>query len=215
MFKASQSYTERREVEQGCDVTGDRTRADLAHRRPRTHRLCHPCFLKWRFDHHSCNRNLSKLSAKKKKITIIHGFHGTPTQGASAPSAALLYQLSCENPYFTEEQANLLSSTVRTDPFWLALKISRRLFNKNIANTRAYPTLWFACLGWRWHAFLLLLWPFSFFLGKRCYCSQNKSCDYRRVAKLSTAKLKNFGSHRCVTMQLIFLISAKFSAAIS
>ena len=42
VFKASQSYTERREVKKGCDVTGDRTR-NFAHRRSRTNQLCNPC----------------------------------------------------------------------------------------------------------------------------------------------------------------------------
>ena len=40
---------------------------------------------------------------------------------------------------------------------------------------------------------------FSLFWGNCLYCSQNKSCDYRRVAKSSTAKFKtDFGSHRRV-----------------
>ena len=38
------------------------------------------------------------------------------------------------------------------------------------------------------------------FGGKCLYRSQNKSCDYRRVAKSSTAKFKtDFGGHRAAT----------------
>ena len=47
VFKASQSYTEREKLssKQGCDVTRDPTR-DLAHWRPRTSQLYHPCSLR-------------------------------------------------------------------------------------------------------------------------------------------------------------------------
>ena len=43
-------------------------------------------------------------------------------------------------------------------------------------------------------------WPFSLFWGNCLYCSQSKSCDYRRVVKSSTAKFKtDFRSHCRVT----------------
>ena len=52
--------------------------------------------MKWRFDHRSYNRNLSNCKFKPEKKNF--GFNGIRTHGLCV-SAAVLYQLSYEDPY--------------------------------------------------------------------------------------------------------------------
>ena len=53
------------------------------------------------------------------------------------------------------------------------------------------------------HFCSILSWPFSLFCGKCLYCSQNKSCEYRSVAKSSSVKVRHFGMYYRVRFVLL------------
>ena len=102
--------------------------------------------MKWRFDHRSYNRNLSncKFKPEKKKLG---GFNGIRTYGLCV-SAAVLYQLSYEDPYIGsrpiywvylnpwQEYRMRMMWTAEIQMKW---RFDHRSYNRNLSNCKFKP----------------------------------------------------------------------------
>ena len=101
--------------------------------------------MKWRFDHRSYNRNLSNCKFKPEKKFL--GFNGIRTHGLCV-SAAVLYQLSYEDPYIGsrpiyrvhlnpwQEYSIKMMWTAEIQMKW---RFDHRSYNRNLSNCKFKP----------------------------------------------------------------------------